>query len=491
VRLNASLAITLSAVLLVGATSLTADTDLRLVEAVKRQDRTAIQALLKQGVDINAPQGDGATALHWSVYVDDLVTTDLLIRARANVNSANDLGVTPLFLACSNANAAIVEKLLAAGANPNTQVTTTGVTALMAAARSGSAETVKALLFRGANVNAAETAHGQTALMWAAANAHPKVVRVLIEGGANVTARSRVDHMLVMVGDHVTDFDAGGSSALLFAARQGDIETAKLLLAAGANVNDATPDNTSVLVFAAHSNQGAFAAYLLDQGADPNANASGYTALHAAVLRGDLALVKALLAHHADPNARLVRGTPVNRDSKDYVLNPAWIGATPFWLAAKFGEADILHALAAGGADPRLTTPDGMTPLMVAAGLGHSGREVADRRGRRLDPTEIAAAAESGEEERETLEAVKAAIELGADVNAVNAAGDTAIHGAVIGKQRSVVQWLVDHGASVDVKNKRGQTPLSIASRPSRGQADEGGVDTRMVELLRRLGAMQ
>src|SRR5262249_50058245 len=156
-------------------------------------------------------------------------------------------------------------------------------------------EAVKALLAHGANVNAAETAHGQTALMWAASNAHAAVVQALIEGGADVNARAKVDRVLVMKGNRPDYVDAGGSPALLFAARRGDNESASLLLTAGASVNDTTPDGTSVLVFAAHSGPGSLAAYLLDKGANPNADGSGYTALHAAVLRGDLRLVKDLL----------------------------------------------------------------------------------------------------------------------------------------------------------------------------------------------------
>jgi len=494
VRVNAPSVIAFCAVMCTAASGAAAGRDSRLVEAVKRQDTQAVQALLNQGVDVDAPQGDGATALHWAVYVDDPALTDLLIRARANVNATNDLGATPLFLACHNANGTIVGKLLTAGAKPNLPISSTGETPLMTAARAGGLDAVKALLVHGANVNAAETAHGQTALMWAAANGHPAVVKALVDGGAGVNARSRINRVLVMIGNRPGDFDAGGSTALLFAARRGDVASAKVLVAAGANVDDVTPDKTSVLVFAAHSGQGAFAEYLLDNGADPNADGSGYTALHAAVLRGDLPLVKALLAHHADPNAKVKQPTPMNRDSKDFAFATGWIDGTPFWLAAKFAEPEIMRALAAGGADPTLVGPNGITPLMAAAGVGRTGaRDVDDRRGRRLDPIEIAELSESGDDERKTLEAVKLAFELGGgvNVNAASANGDAALHAAVANKDTSVVRWLADHGADLNAEGKFGNTPLSIAGTRTRGEADEGSVDTKMVELLLRLGAKE
>jgi len=497
-RMHVYGAVVLAAVLL--TTGVGAVSDRRLVDAAKRQDRQAVQELLTQGVDVDAPQGDGATALHWAVYWDDLGTVDLLMRAGANVNAVNDLGATPLFLACSNANGAMVEKLLAAGANPNAPVTpaTTAEPPLMTAARTGSVEAVKALLAHGADVNAAESAHGQTALMWAAANQHAPVVRALIDAGADVHARSRVDRMLVMFPDvsrfrptdrNIVDYHGGGFTPLLFAARYGDVESAKVLLAAGANVDDMTPERATALALAAHSGWGAFAAYLLDQGADPNSDEAGYTALHAAVLRGDLALVQALLAHGADPEARLKRGTPVNRTSKDFAFNMAWIGATPFWLAARFTETEIMRALIAGGADPQVTIPDGTTPLMAAAGLYARSRD--DRRGRRLDPSELAAISASGEDAQRSLEAAKFVFSLGADVNAANTAGDTAVHAAAARKEPPVVQWLAEQGARVDVSNKAGQTPLSIANTFTRADAEEGGIDTEMVEILQRLGATQ
>ena len=490
-------ALAVAALVLTTAASLVAQRDLRLVEAVKRQDGQMARALLKQGIDVNATQGDGASALHWAVYRDDLAMADLLLRAGADVNAANDLGATLLALACANANGAMVERLLAAGANPNTPVTPSGETPLMTAARSGSVDAVKALLAYGASVNAAETAHGQTALMWAAANRHPVVVQALIEGEADVNARSQIDRMVVMLMGQTertssgVEIDGGGFTPLFFAARHGDLASAKLLIAAGADVNATTPTKTSVPVFAAHSGHGEVAAYLLEKGTDPNADGSGYTALHAAVLRGDLALVKALLANRADPNARLKQGTPTTHGSKDFNLSVRWIGASPFWLAAKFAEIEIMRALVAGGADPRLTLPDGTTALMAAIDSVEKGRRANDRRGRLRAPSEHLMAVRSGQDEREALAAIKLVTEVGADVDAANELGDTAVLVAVTYKYTSVVQWLVDHGANVNVKNRRGQTPLGIANTVTRMQDDEGSIDTKMVELLQRFGAAE
>jgi ankyrin len=462
-----------------------AASDPRLVDAVKNQDKTIARSLLNQHLDVNAPQGDGATALHWAAYWDDLEIADLLIRAGANVNAANDLGVTPLFLACSNGSETMVAKLLKAGANANT-TGPSGESALMAAARTGAAEAVRALLEHGANVNAKERSHGQTALMWAISQRHPAVVKLLIEHGADVHARSVVTQELAYTGVPtvqagrnaaalVVTVPKGGSTPLLFAARQGDIESAKLLLAAGADVNETAPDQTSVLVMATHSGQGALAAFLLDHGADANAAGAGYTALHAAVLRNDLDLVKALLAHGADPNARITKATPVPRESQEFVLPTPLLGATPFFLASKFAEPDIMRVLAAANADVMFAMKDGTTALMAAAGVGWAFQ--ADRRGA------LNVAAPTAEDERRGLEAVKVALELGGDVNASNQASDTALHGAAAKGFSTIVQVLVDHGAKLDVKNRRGQTPLAVTPQP-RGEGSTAA-------LLRKLGAKE
>jgi ankyrin repeat protein len=392
---------------------------------------------------------------------------------------------------------------LNAGADANTSIST-GETTLMTAARTGHVGVVDALIAHGAKVNASEPSHNQTALMWAVAEQHSDVVRTLIEHGADVAARSRVRRRTVQTGDRYGDqssikdvgpVDLGGFTPLLFAARVGDVASAEHLLRAGADVNDRAPDGASVLVIAAHSGHGALAALLLDKGAEPNAAAAGYSALHAAVLRGDLDLVRALLSRGANPNAPLVKGTPSRYYSKDYAFSEALVGATPLWLAARYGEGDIMRALAGAGADARFAMPDGTTILMeaivVTRGIGTF--RAGDRRERYQGPADVAAKAD-GEDERITLETVRDALAVGADVRASKKDGDTALHTAAGLGLNSVVQLLADRGADLEARNNRGQTPLaSIVARSSRapGAQYAGGADAgaSTAELLRQLGA--
>ena len=395
------------ALLLSIVTLAAADSDVRLIEAIKNADTAAVRALLP-GSDVNARAGDGATALHWAAYKDDLVTADLLIRTGAAVNAVNDLGVTPLWVASTNASAPMIATLLSAGADPDV-APPTGGTPLMLVSRAGNPEAVTQLLAHGADVNAKEGARNQTALMWAVAQREPEIVRLLLAAGADVDARSKISRQVVFTccpnfnGDNegTIEVEQGGFTPLMFAAREGAIESAGLLVAAGANANDTTPPGTSVMVVAAHSGHGTLAVWLLEHGADPNAAGTGYTALHAAVLRSDLDLVKALLAHGANPNARLTKGTPVRRHNgggNGIAFNKSWIGATPFLLATKFLELDLMRVLVAGGADVAVPMEDGTTSVMavlysqrekIRAGTDtseppHSGSgQAGDRAGRR------------------------------------------------------------------------------------------------------------
>ena len=444
----------------------------QLLEAVRNQDSAAVRRLLREGADVAARWGDGATALHWAVLRRDTATTELLLAAGGDPGAANDHGVTPLALACANGDVVLVRRLLQAGADPDT-ATSMGETALMTCTRAGSTAAVAALLEHGAgNINARENSRGQTALMWAAAHRQPDAVQVLLAHGADVHARSDVSHLRVPTNAYasgksnqdVVDLPHGGFTPLLFAARHGDIPTARHLLDAGADVNDPAADGISALVLAAHSGHAELVAFLLERGADVDAADVGYTALHAAVLRGDLGMIRKLLARGADPNARLTKGTRVPRDTNRWVLSSYLAGATPFLLAAKYAEPEIMRLLIAHGADPLLPTADGTTPLMVAAGLTW-GWNMEDRRDRAV-PNEVVDALH--ENETRTLDVVKLALDLAAGtapqldhayVNAANDAGDTALHGATFKGFAAVVQLLVDQGGDMEARNKRGRPP--------------------------------
>jgi ankyrin repeat protein len=422
----------------------------------------------KPRADVNATEPDGTTALARAAYNDDLEAAEKLIKAGAKVNLANDYGITPLWLACANGSAPMVAKLLKPrDADPNV-TQWSGATPLMMCARTGNVEAVKALLARGAHVNAAETKEGQTALMWAAAQSHSDVVQVLIQAGADVNASTK-----------------GGTTPLMFAAQQGDIESARLLLTAGADINAVTNARATwvgdtPLLLAAASGHEAMALFLLDHGADPNAaDEFGYTALHFSMIRSlaqvvgvrvgapatlfwstylyreDLPnVVKSLLAHGANPNARITRylggnkllSTRLNDPSKFSVYE---VGATPFLLAAHSHNTEIMRMLADAGADPNLATEGNTTPLMMAAGLTRQ--------------RDFNALPYTDEQAKKAFEAVKLCVELGADVNAANDVGLTALHGAAFTGLDDAVRYLVQKGANIDARDAAGQTPLQKA----------------------------
>lgn len=428
-----------------------------LADAAERMDRPAVRRLLTQHADVNIAQTDGMTALHWATYRDDLELARLLVRAGATVGAANRYGVTPLSLACTNGNGAMVALLLKAGANPNAPLPG-GETPLMTASRSGALEAVKALINAGASVEAKDDRRGQTALMWAAAEGHAPVVQALIDADADI--RTRVP---------------SGLTALMFAVREGQIAVVRTLLHAGADVNEAIqaegrrrgyggglpPIGTTPLLLAVRNAHFELAALLLDAGANPNADVPGYTALHAitAVRKpgvGDndpapegsgnmtsLELVRKLVARGANLNARMTKKVNLNNTR----LNE--VGATPFMLAALTADAELMKTFAALGADPRLTNVENSTPLMAAAGLATRS------------PGEDAGT------ESEVLEAVQTALDLGADINAVDNNGETAMHAAAYKNLPRVVKFLVEKGASITVWNRNdkfGWTPLAIAA---------------------------
>lgn len=476
--------------------------DLRLIEAVRAQNAAAARALLKTGIDVNSAQGDGATALHWAVHYDDAAIVDLLLRGGARANAANDLGVTPLYLACTNRNAALIEKLLEAGADPNARLLN-GETVLMNCARTGNDASVKALLKAGARVNVKEPEHDQTALMWAAAEKHPEVVHLLIDAEADIRARSKTypetvtSEVTQRAGREELNYTVlrGGSTPLLFAARSGDADSLRLLAAAGADVNEELPNGMSALVLAAHSGQGEAARLLLENGADPNAAGIGYTALHAAVLRGDLNLVQDLLRHGAKPNVQLTKGTPLRRNSQDFNLPATLIGATPYWLAAKFIEPEIMRALADGGADPETSINDGTTPLMAAAGMKEgNGRSAPEQDRRGISLIDGGRLPDDGR----ITEAVAAALLHAIHIDAANRNGDTALHAAALLGYDSVVRLLAQKGAKLNVKNNRGLTPLSTLTGRSATARSESATGRQAetlhpttADLLRKLGAVE
>ena len=459
--------------LLLAVSLLGADAGLSpLVDAAKRDDKSAIRALIQKKTDPNAAEADGTTALHWAAYRDDIESVDLLLKAGAKANASNDLGATPLWNASQNGSVAIVKRLLDAGANPNLALLS-GETPVMVASRSGYPQVVEELLAKGANPNAHGT-RGQTALMWAVSQQHPEVVKVLIAHGVDLKARSDVYNEVMAVPPHGylpynLTIPHGGETALMFAARVGDLESAKLLVAAGANVNDADAWGVSATTLAAHSGFTDLVLFLLDKGSDPNAAPNGFTALHEAIERRDEKMVAALLDHHADPNAPLKTFTPTRRSSDDFHFEPQLVGATPYWMAARFAEPNVMRLLVQHGADPKFVhhadwvgeqgfggvqRKETVNAVMAAVGM------------LRVVPwVEV----EKFDREALTLEAVKIAVEQGADVNLANTDGRTALDAAKALRYQSVVDFLTEKGARPGAP---GAKPNDSRSRDSgrRGQ---------------------
>lgn len=458
-----------------------------LINAVRDQDLQLVQQLLDGDANPDAPQSDGATALHWATYHEDTTITAALIAGGADVDAVNRLGASPLYLAAKSGNAELITILLNAGADPDVALPL-GETPLMTASRSGTVAGVRALLEAGADVNVSEQSRYQTALMWATAQGHVDVARLLVNAGADLEARSKVRSRLMFADasnggafDQGIMENLGGFTPLLFAASNGDVEMARLLLSAEANIEGLAGNGTSPLVVAAHSGHGELARLFLQQGADANTIEAGYNALHASILRGDLATVQALLEHGADPNARLLRPTPVQRASEDWALKAPLVGATPYWIAANFREAEIMLALSAAGADPLLTNEglmsrprkredrESYTPTIVG------GYETALQAAIKGDSTRgryyVQPNPDPVGEEQLALAAVVTAIEEGVDVNHVDYTQSTALHDAAARGLPNVVQALLSEGADINALNRRGLTPLELAiaaeSRPN------------------------
>jgi ankyrin repeat protein len=472
--------------LAIAAASAAAD-NAGLIRAVKNGDPAAVRALLQRHVDVNQPDLDGTTALQWAVERDDLESARLLVRSGANATAANRYGVTPMYSASLNGNTAMIELLLEAGARPDATLPE-GETALMTAARTGNTDAVKLLLDRGADVNAKERWKGQTAVMWAAEENHSATVELLSRRGADLRDRAN-----------------NGFTPLLLATRSGSLDSVRALLDAGADVNapiersaaergprggnSILMNGLSPLHVAIANAQYDLAALLLEHGADPNAARPGWTPLHQLMWArrpnvskalglpsqratlDTIEFAKALLSRGANPNARQTRELciggyadagyqrrvsppgeperafflPCNGDLTNARINLNRTGATPFLLAAQLADAPMMRLLLEKGADPSIPTTEHQTPLMVAAGVGIFG------------------VGESPGTNEEALEAVKILLELGADVNAVDDGGDTALHGAALRGSNEIVSVLADRGARLDVKDAFGWTPLTMA----------------------------
>ena len=459
--------------------------DSRLVDAAASGDADAVTALLDAGINANSRSGDGSVALHWASHNNDEVIARALLAAGADPDLTNDLGVSALWLAAENGSSPLTALLLQYHANPNLTLPS-GETVLMMAARSGNADVVQLLLQHNAGPNARESSQQQTALMWATAEKHAEVVKTLLDGGADPHARTNTwievaqpAGAIPAVRDAIYEIVQGGYTALLYAAQQGDTDSARHLLAAGANVNDQAADGVTALVLASHSGHGEFARFLLEQGADPNLMGAGYAALHVAIPHQDLALVNALIKHGANVNATVLSPTPARRDGRDHALRVQLVGATPFWIAAQYRQTDILKALVAAGADTGFTTESEDTVMMAAI----DGRDA-------FFKEETRGIVDAEAAERSALQLIEYTLAMGVDVNARNRSGDTALHKAAARGFDTIVRYLVAHGAELEAANDRGITPLANAMRlRGRGVGLSAASNETTEQLLRSLGA--
>jgi ankyrin repeat protein len=465
--------------------------DSTAADAAQRRDWLALRAAIRQHAGVNAAQPDGTAALHWAAHWNDVETVKLLLAAGADAKAANRFGSTPLSEAAEIGSAAVVEALLNAGADPGTLATRDGETVLMTAARGGHLDVVKLLVARSADVNAHENYRGQTALMWAAAERHPQVVKYLLDHGAAWAARSfDRDNKLpkLSAASSVTPMARGGLAALHFAAREGDIESARWLLDAGADVNQVDADGTPAITVGIMNKQYSFAKFLLDRGANPNvADVRGRSPLYAAIdIRNedysalpsrqgtdpmqDIEIIAALLDRGADPNAALTRNLPgrSGMDAGDTSLDQ---GATPLMRAARAGDTEVMRRLVAKGADPKRENHQGNDMLLYAAGVGYRDKNTHG-------------------DEAGALEAVKFAVAQGLDLQHKNNRGETALHGAAFRGADSIVRYLVEQGARMDETTSAGLTTLDYAMGKSVTIQLPVPHDST-VELLRKLGARE
>jgi len=485
-----------------------AENDTRLADAAMKRDIAAVRTLLTQTLDVNAPGKDGTPALHWAARVDDVTTARLLIGAGAKATLPNRYGLTPLAIAASNGSAAMIGVLLDAGADPNAP-DPAGETPLMNAARVGTLDAVALLLDRGATIDTADATFQQTALMVAVRENRPAVVKFLVARGAAVNAKTRTGRTPQWVlPNSVPGFGhgigivrgglpprgsrqpiPGGMTPLLYASRDGRMDTARILLEAGANVNQADVNGITPLIIAITNNHPDVARFLIDRGADIKAvDWYGRTPLWAAVETRNmdvdnasfensidraphLELIQLLLERGVDPNVRMKEVPPIRRDFLRVTGSLAWVdftGQTPFLTASLAGDLTVMKLLLKHGADPLIPTFAGTTALMAAAGVNWVFDQTYDEGAVAL------------------LDALKLCVELGMDVNAVNSMGLTALHGAANRGSDDIIRFLVQQGARLDVKDKEGRTPLTwaegvfLATHPARPKS-------KTIELITQL----
>ena len=417
-----------------------------LLDAAQNNDVISAITLVNEGAEVNMAYPDGATALHWAAHWSAIDLAESLLNAGAVVDVANELGITPIAIACRNGSEAMVETLLRADANAFA-VEPSGETVLMSCSRTGLLGAVEKLLAAGAEPNSLETNSGQSALMWAAAEGHTGVVDLLIGAGADVNASS-----------------SGRFTPLMFSARSGSLEIARLLLDAGADVNATTDEGLSPLLVATasldaitgsdyrlvvdESEHQDLGILLIDHGADVNqSDQYGMTALHYAVEMDKPRLLKKLLERGADPNAQLTEGLPFRRG--DYVGRGEYDGASPFWLATRLGNVEMMRELLSAGADPELRQAWGVTPTMVASGVTQTDSRIVS--------------------EDKLIKALELLVlEIGTDIHSVDRSGQTAVHGAANVSGNEIIKFLVAQGADPEAVDNRGRTPHDVAMRTLR-----------------------